>query len=77
MDPNEKKLKRVSAKRVFTRKRNACIHSIDDDMDVGIVNVRLAAVEKAWSMAQNAHEEFMTALGFPENSAELDEWIQN
>ena len=74
MDPNEAKAKRTSAKRIFTRKKNACLHAVVDELGDEIVNQRFGEVENAWKNAQLTHEKYIQASGFPDNS-DLDEWI--
>ena len=72
--PDEVKTKRTSAKRIFTQKKNACLHAVDDELVDDIVIQRFEEVETAWKQVQLAHEEFMQVSGFPDDP-EMDDWI--
>ena len=50
MEPEEVKKRRTSAKRMFTRKRNAFSHAVEDALDQTIVAGRLEELKVAWAM---------------------------
>ena len=59
MDPDAAKATRTSAKRVFTRKRNRVVQSIEEELEPEIVNQGFDSLRDSWSVVQTAQEDYV------------------
>ena len=75
MNENEAKAKRTTAKRIFTRTENGFTRALECNVDSEVVESRFEQVSAAWFEVQKCHEHYVEALGSPDDSEALDEWI--
>ena len=77
MSGAEERKKRISAKRLFTRAKNAVENALLAQDDVDLVKKKSIDLEKRYSDVQEAHEEYVCVVedseGFDENECEA--WI--
>ena len=77
MSGAEERKKRISAKRLFTRARNAVENAVLAQDDIDLVKKKSVDLEKRYSEVQEAHESYVCAIeetdGYSES--ECESWI--